>query len=301
MYGAYAFELSNPTKQLFPSDGLSKAALADYYETVAARMLPHMRNRALVMQRFPEGIEAEGFYQKQVGGHFPPWIARVRVAVKGTGGHQDLVVCNNTATLAYLVGQACITPHLWLSRCDRLEYPDRLVLDLDPPGDDFAPVRRAALRCRELLTDLGLRAYVKTTGSRGAHVVVPLDRSAAFPAVREFARDLAALLASRHPDELTVEVRKAKRRGRLYLDVGRNAYGQTAVAPYAVRARRGAPVAMPIAWSELQDGRLNARTFDTDAVVARVSRNETDPWAGMGRHARALAGPRRRLRAQLAR
>jgi bifunctional non-homologous end joining protein LigD len=291
-YGQLSVETSREDKPLFGSGGISKGQLIDYYEQVWDRMRPHLVDRPLVMQRFPDGIEHEGFYQKQVGDYFPDWIDRVRVPVRQDGS-QTLVVCNAKATLAYLANQACVTPHLWLSRSDALEQPDQLVVDLDPPGRDFAPVRRAALQCRELLDELELHSVVKTTGSRGVHVIVPLRAEESFDAVREFAKQMALALARRHPRALTVEQRKAKRDGRLYLDVGRNAYAQTAVSPYGVRALEGAPVAMPLDWSELSDGGLDARSFDVGSISTRLE--AADPWSGWRRRARGLDPARRRI------
>jgi bifunctional non-homologous end joining protein LigD len=167
------------------------------------------------------------------------------------------------------------------------------VVDLDPSGDDFASVRRAALQCRGLLEDLELVPVVKTTGSRGLHVIVPLREDEGFDAVRDFARRLARALARRAPRALTTEQRKARRGGRLYLDVGRNAYAQTVVAPYGVRARPGAPVATPLDWSELSDGRLHARSFTLASMPRRL--DEADPWSGWRRHARSLDAARKRL------
>jgi bifunctional non-homologous end joining protein LigD len=258
---------------------------------VAPHLLPWLRERPLVLQRFPDGIRAQGFYQKQVAEHFPDWIPTVRVEKSG-GETQDLVVCDARATLAYLANLGCVTLHPWLSRADRLHHPDQLIVDLDPPGGDFGPVRSAARACRELLDELGLPAYLKTTGSKGVHLVVPLDRSDDFDAVREFARDAMEVLAARQPGALTTEVRKIKRAGRIYLDVARNAYAQTAVAPYAVRPLPGAPVATPIAWSEL--GRVEARSFTVRNVLRRLGQRE-DPWKGMARRARGLGAARRRL------
>jgi bifunctional non-homologous end joining protein LigD len=292
-YGRHSVETSNEDKVLFPDAGLTKGDLIDHYERAWEWMRPFLRDRPLVMQRFPDGIDEEGFYQKQVGEHFPDWIDTVRVAKEG--GEQELVVCRRKATLAYLANQACITPHLWLSRTDRLDHPDQLVVDLDPPGRDFEPVRRTALRCRDLLEELGLVPFVKTTGSKGLHVVVPLDRSEDFDSVRAFARAAMTLLAARHPDELTLEQRRNKRRGRLYLDVGRNAYAQTAVAPYAVRALPGAPVATPLDWDELGRRDLDARSYTVANLARRTSRRR-DPWSGLRRRARSLGAPRRRLR-----
>ncbi|HKJ24671.1 MAG TPA: non-homologous end-joining DNA ligase [Myxococcota bacterium] len=293
-YGRYTVETSHEDKVLFPDVGLTKGALVDYYDAVAETMLPHLRARPLVLQRFPDGITASGFYQKQAGAHFPDWIETTRVT-KAEGGHQDLVVGANRATLVYLADQATITLHPWLSRCDRPDHPDRLVFDLDPPGDDFGAVRFAAGRVRELLEDLGLPTFAMLTGSRGMHVVVPLDRSEPFDDVRAFARAVAERLATRHPQMLTTEQRKAKRRGRLYLDVGRNARAQTAVAAYAVRARPGAPVAAPIHWDELGERRLDARRWTVRNVLRRLGQRD-DPWKGIARRARSLAPARRRLR-----
>jgi bifunctional non-homologous end joining protein LigD len=203
-------------------------------------------------------------------------------------------VCDDAATLAYLAGQGCITPHIWLSRIDRPRHPDRLIFDLDPPKG-FEQARTAALLVRELLSELGLASFVMTTGSRGLHVVVPLDRAADFDTVRAFARDVAELLAERHPDEVTTEARIAKRRGRLFLDTTRNAYAQTGVAPYGVRAMSGAPVATPLRWEELDDrGGLDSQTYSVRNVLERIER-EGDPWRGFLRRQQGIRGAAERL------
>ncbi|MDX1431238.1 MAG: non-homologous end-joining DNA ligase [Gammaproteobacteria bacterium] len=292
-YGRYTVEVSNEDKVLFPDAGFTKGDLIDYYEAIAEHFLRHAAERPLTMQRFPEGISKDGFFQKQIGDYFPDWIARAKLRTRQ--GDQEQVLCNNRATLVYLANQACVTPHLVLSRIDRIERPDQLVFDLDPPNEEFAPVRRAAMQLRELLDELDLRSFVKTTGSRGLHVVVALRRDIGFDDVRDFAHDAASLLACRYDEELTVEQRKDKRRGRLYLDVGRNAYGQTAVAPYAVRAKPGAPVAAPIEWDELEDDSLHARTFDIANVPARLERTG-DPWRALHRGGHSLRAAKRRLR-----
>ncbi len=291
-YGRRSVETSNEDKVLFPDAGITKGELIDYYEQAWDFMRPFLRDRALVMQRFPDGIAEDGFYQKQVGEHFPAWIRTTTVAKQG--GEQDLVVCDRKAALAYLANQACVTPHLWLSRVDRPDRPDQLVVDLDPPGRDFEPVRRAALACRQLLEELELPSFVKTTGSKGLHVLVPLDRRQDFDGVRAFAHDAMELLAARHPDALTTEQRKEKRRGRLYLDVGRNAYAQTAVAPYAVRALPEAPVATPLDWDEVPRRSLHARSYTLKTLFRRTAQRD-DPWAGLRRRARSLTAARRRL------
>ncbi len=291
-FGPYSFDLSHPDKVLFPGVGITKGDLAGYYRELAPVMLPYLEDRPLSLQRFPDGIDGDGFYQKEAGGHFPDFVDRVTVKKEGGSVHQ--VVCNKAATLVYLAGQAVITPHPWLSRTGRLHRPDLLVFDLDPPGEGFEPVKRAARDVREMLEEIGLISFVKTTGSKGLHVVAPLDRSADFDAVRALARDAARLLAARHPDRLTVEVRKDKRKGRLFLDTARNAYAQTAVAPYAVRALPGAPVAAPLDWEELGDGKLDARSYTLQNVRRRLGQRE-DPWKGMMRRARSIEGPRGKL------
>lgn len=295
-YGRRTIDTSNEDKVLFPEAGLTKGALIDYYERIADEILPHLRERPLVLQRFPDGIGEDGFYQKQVGDYFPDWITTVRVDVSSSNGHQELVVCDAKATLGYLANQACITLHAWLSRTDRIDHPDMLVVDLDPPGvKDFEAARAAALRVRALLEDeLEVACFAKLTGSKGVHVVAPLDGSADFDTVRGFASDAMSLLAARHPDALTTEQRKNKRQGRVYLDVGRNAYGQTAVAPWSVRPLPEAPVAATVPWSDLEQSGIGPRDFTVQNVFRKIA-NRADPWSGWRRRARSIAPARERL------
>lgn len=292
-YGQYTVETSNEDKVFFPDAGLTKGDLIDYYERVADAMLPHLRDRALALERYPDGLRGEGFYQKQADDYFPDWVATTRVR-KEQGGTQDLVVCDKQATLVYLANLACLTLHTWLSRTGDPDHPDLLVIDLDPPDGSFGRVVRAARRCRELLDELDLPAYVKTTGSKGLHVTVPLDRSEPFDTVRAFARDAMALLAERHPDDLTIEQRKEKREGRVYLDTGRNAYARTAVAPYAVRARPGAPVAAPLEWSELGSLERGAQSYTVQNVIRRLGQRG-DPWEKLRHHSHSISPAARRL------
>ncbi|MGW0732384.1 non-homologous end-joining DNA ligase [Streptomyces sp. NPDC002851] len=290
--GGRTVELSKPDKELFAEDGITKAELVDYYRTVARQALPHLRDRPLAMKRYPDGHRGKSFFHKQVPGYFPDWIHRHEVPKED--GTVTMVVCDNAATLAYLANQACITPHPFLSRTDALDCPDRLVFDLDPPGEDFEVVRWAARALGDLLTELGLRPAVMTTGSRGLHLLVLLDRRTDFDTARGFARAAADLLARQHPDELTTEIRKNKRRGRLYLDTQRNAYAQTSVAPYAVRARPHAPVATPLTWDELDDPGIGPRHWTLRTLPDRLS-SDGDAWAGLSRCRRSLGPAQRRL------
>ncbi|MFF1495284.1 non-homologous end-joining DNA ligase [Streptomyces sp. NPDC058304] len=287
--GGRSVEIGHPDKILFPGDGITKADLAEYYLTVARRMLPHLRGRPLMLERHPDGTQGTSFMQEEVPDHFPDWIHRAELPKQD--GTVTYAVCDDTATLVYLADQACITPHRFLSRADRPDHPDRLVFDLDPPGDDFALVRKAAHGLHELLDELELPSLVMTTGSRGLHVIVPLDRRAPVDGARSFAHAAADVLAARHPDRFTTEPRKKARHGRLYLDVQRNSYAQTVVAPYAVRALAGAPVAAPLAWGDLDVLGLTARRWalsDADRLLAE------NPWHDPPRP-RSLTKSRQRL------
>jgi bifunctional non-homologous end joining protein LigD len=290
--GRRTIELSKPNKVLFPDSGVTKLDLARYWERVAEVALPHLRDRPLNLQRFPDGIEGEGFFQQRASDWFPNWIERARVAK--AGGAVEHVLANEAATLVYLAGQAVTTLHAWPSRADRLDRPDRLVFDLDPSDGDFGSIRARARDFGDLLRELGLEPFAMLTGSRGVHVTVPLQRRHSFDEVRGFAREVAELMAARHPDCLTLEQRKAKRRGRILIDVMRNAYAHTAVAPYSVRARPGAPVAAPLEWEELTNSRLKPDRYTVRNLFRRLSRRG-DPWSEIARHARSLGAPRRLL------
>jgi bifunctional non-homologous end joining protein LigD len=297
--GRRTIQLSRTDKVLFPDDGLTKGDLVSYYEAVAARMVPYLKGRPLSLERYPDGIDEGQVFQQNAPRYFPDWLEVASVKrVEGRGNVQH-AVAGSAAALVYLANQACITPHAWLSRADRPRNPDQLIFDLDPTGDDFPAARRAAQDIRQLLAELDLPSLVKTTGGKGLHVHVALDRTADFDQVREFANGVAQVLVVRDPKRYTTEQRKAKRQGRLYLDIMRNAYGQTAVPPYAVRARPGAPVATPLDWSELDDRRMRGDRFTVRTVPRRLEQ-DGDPW---GRHAprgRSLRRPQRRLNDLLA-
>ena len=296
--GRRSVEVHRADKVLFPGDGggdgqakeYTKGDLVDYYRSAAPLMLPHLRGRPLMLERHPDGLDGPRFMQKNTPENYPEWITRIEVPKEG--GTVCHTVCDDTATLLYLADQAGLTLHRWLSRVGRLDRPDRMVFDLDPAGDDFAAVREAALLLGELLDELELPSGLMTTGSRGLHVVVPLTGRHDFDEVREFARDVAYTLAGAHPDRLTTAARKKERGDRLYLDVGRNAYAQTAVVPLTVRARPGAPVATPITWDQLDDPDLTARRW---TIADAVEQARTDPWAGIMSRGRALGPARRRL------
>ena len=288
-------QLSNTSKTLFPDDQVTKGDLIGYYRDIAARMLPYLRDRPLSMERYPDGITGERIVQKNVPRYFPDWIARTRV--KKQGGTLVRVICDRPATLVYLANQACIEMHAFLSRTGALDRADQLIFDLDPPDDHrFDQVKHLALGLHDLLEELGLTAFVKTTGGRGLHVHVPLNARDDFDTVRRFARQASDVLAAREPDILTTEQRKDSRGDRVYSDVMRNAYAQTAVAPYSVRARPGAPVATPLDWAELEDASLTPHQFTLRTVGGRLDRpGASDPWAGMARRRYSLDRAAQRL------
>ena len=292
--GGITVPLSHPDKVLFPDDGITKEDLARYYADVADRMLPWLRDRPITMVRYPDGLGGPRFFQKNAPSYFPAWIRRIEVGKEG--GQVEHAVCDQAATLVYLANQACIEIHAFTSRADKLDVPDQMVFDFDPPdGNRFADVRRAALWVRDLLDDeLGLSSFVRTSGGLGLHVHVALNRRAHFGAVREFAHRAADVLARRHPDVITTEQRKDKRADRIYADVMRNAYAQTVAATYGVRARAGAPVATPLSWSEVEDDALEPSQFTMATVRARLASGH-DPWADFTRATHGLAEAGKRL------
>jgi bifunctional non-homologous end joining protein LigD len=285
-------KITHPGKILFPEDGLTKQDLIDYYCRIAPRILPHLRGRPLAMERYPDGIDKPGFFQKAAPFYYPPWIKTV--TVNRTGGTVRHVVCDDAAILVYLANQACVTPHIWLSQADKLDDPDQRMFDLDPSGDSFEPVKAAAQSLKELLDQLGLPAYLKATGSRGLHVAVPLKRSEGFDAVRTFARGLARVVVSQEPGQRTLEQRKSMRRGRVFVDTNRNAYAQTVAPAYAVRARRGAPVSVPLDWDELRSKDLRPDGVTIRSMLDRLDK-VGDPWTDFWRHSVSLSTARQKL------
>ena len=282
--------VSHPEKPMFPAAGLTKLDLARHYAAVAPRMVRLVHDHPVAMSSFPDGVDGPGYFVKQVPAHFPDWIRRVTVPKRG--GTVTHVLANDAATLVYLANQNCVTPHIWTSRADRPDQPDRIVFDLDPPGKRFADVRAAARAMGDLLRDAGLEPFAMTTGSRGLHVVTPIRRGPRYEEVRRIALRLAELLRDHDPRRLTVEVRKAKRGDRIFVDTGRNAYAQHAVAPYAVRPRPTAPVAVPLRWEELGDRRLRPDGWTIETIGGRLD-SDGDPWSGFRAAARS---PRRAMR-----
>jgi bifunctional non-homologous end joining protein LigD len=270
--------ITHPDKLLFPADGITKAELARYYETVAPVMLPHLRGRPVTMERFPGGIDAKGFIQKDVSKGFPEWLERVEVPKRGGVSHYPLA--GDLRTLLWMANQNSVTPHVWTSRLPELFHPDLCVFDLDPSREDAEELRVAGLHVRALLEELGLSSFLKTSGSKGFHIVVPLDGAAAFDTVYEFAGAAGAVLVKRHSETFTQEFIKSERGDRILVDTGRNAFGATFAAAYAVRAKPGAPVSAPCTWEELENGSVGPRTFQLRTMAERLAK-VGDLWAAM--------------------
>lgn len=279
-------KITHPEKVLFPDGGITKGELVEYYRMIAPLMLPHIANRPITMERFHRGITEKGFFQKSVTKGFPSWLERVAVPKKDGMVHHPLVT--DADALLWLANMNCITPHVWTSRAPDLDHPDLLVFDLDPSVDDDDALRAATFVVRDTLTELGLASHVKTTGSKGFHVVVPLDGTASYGECAPFAHRLGSLLVQRHPQTFTQEFYKADRGDRILIDTGRNDFHATYAAPYAVRAKPGAPVSAPCTWEEVERG-ITPQEFTLRSMAARVA-ELGDVWAGLHGNGQAL-GP----------
>lgn len=284
--------ITHPDKVLFPEDGITKGELAAYYEAVAPVMLPHLQGRPVTMERYPSGIGRKGFWQKDVSRGFPEWLQRVEVPKKDGVVHHPLAA--DARSLVWMANQNAITLHVWPSRVPQLLHPDVCVFDLDPAGDDPGIARAATLQVRDLLGELGLTSWVKTSGSKGFHVVVPLDGTADFDEVAAFAHRAGALLVKRYPERYTQEFLKADRGKRVLVDTGRNGWSATFAAAYTVRARPGAPVSAPCSWEEVERGEVAPRSFTLRSMAERLDA-VGDLWGKLSASGQSLREAAERL------
>lgn len=261
---------------MFPDVGITKGELASYYEAIAPVMLPHIIGRPVTMQRFHRGIGEPGFFQKDVSKGFPAWLERVDAPKKDGMVHHPIV--RDARALVWFANQNSITPHVWASRAPAIDRPDICVFDLDPSEDEPAELRAAAIGLRDLLAELGLTSWVKTSGSKGFHIGVPLDAESDFGVVARFAHTVGRTMIRRDPERLTGEFYKADRAGRILVDTGRNEYSATFAAAYAVRPRPGAPVSAPCTWDELESGAIGPATLTLRNMAARIAA-VGDVWA----------------------
>jgi len=265
--------ISRSDKVLFPAIGLTKGQMIAYYQDVSGFFIRYSANHPVTLHRFPNGIEGKDIYQKNVPKYFPGWIPTVNAAKKS--GFVRMAMINDVQTLTYLSNQAAIAYHLWLSGLADLHRPDRMIIDLDPPDQNFETVRAVAKKIRKIYDKLGLPCYLMTTGSKGLHIATPLKRQETFEEAKDFAKKIVEYIAGQCP-ETTLEIRKDNRKGRVFLDYLRNAYAQTAVAPYSLRALETAPVATPILYEELEKPGFHSQWFHISNIRQRLEKG--DPW-----------------------
>ncbi|NVB77210.1 MAG: ATP-dependent DNA ligase [Kofleriaceae bacterium] len=292
-FGDVTIDATNVDRIVFPEVGITKGDVIDYYRDLADIMVPELYGRPLTIERYTKGLAGGGFFQKHVQKHYPAWIQRVTI------GGKTLVtypLANSQAALVYFANQGALAFHIWTSREDNGTNPDLLVFDLDPPDGGFELVRKTALLLRDALVELNLTAYVKTTGSKGLHVVVPLDGEDDFDDAHTLCSELGKYMTARHPDLVTLEFYKKDRKGRLFFDTLRNAPGATFVAAYSLRGKPTAPVSTPIEWDELGDKALRADSFTLKDIPSRLAKRG-DPWRDLrntpGSARKALAALRR--------
>jgi bifunctional non-homologous end joining protein LigD len=270
--------LTHLGKVFWPKEGITKGDVIRYYDRVASVILPYLRNRPLVLHRHPDGIKGPSFYQKNVDPkHLPPYVDSIAIRAASTGRYVHYVVCNNRPTLLYLANLGCIEMHPWVSRTSRLKHPDYLVIDLDPHGTPFPEVVAVARMVRKVIASGGGRCLVKTSGKTGIHVYVPLRAKYEFAYVRAVAKLVCRIVSQRLP-KFTSFAHRPAGKGRVYLDYGRNAIGQTLAAPYSLRAYPGAPISTPLEWSELTESVRPAR-YNMRTIFRRLN-GKGDVWEG---------------------
>lgn len=281
-------EQTSNNKIIFPATGITKQQVVQYYDNIAEHILPYLKDRPLTMQRFPGGVAKEGFFQKDAPEGFPDWVSTVEVNKEGE--RTKHIVCNSKDILLYLVNQNVLTFHVALSKTEKMEYPDKLIFDLDPPEGNFALVVKAAKALRKLLEEkLDLKSYVMASGSNGLHVIVPLKQEDHFEKVRDFAKEVADYVCSKNPDEFTTGIQMYRRQGRLYIDTLRNYDVQTSVAPFSLRVKEKAPVATPLSWDELDEPSLNAQTYTIHSIFERL-KSKSNPWVDFDQNAQSIGG-----------
>jgi len=289
--GTHILDITNEDKIYFPK--ITKGELIDYYLKISPYMLQHIKDRPLMLQRFPEGINGQSFFQKNTPDYFPSWIKTIEVPK--SDGTTNFALCQNAATLVYLANFGTITFHSWLSRFTKLDYPDKLIFDLDPSTSDFSNIIKLALLLKAILEQTGLNPYVMTTGSHGMHVVCPIQPTVDFKHVKMFADDCSTILLQKYPELITLEIRKNKRGNKIFIDTLRNQVGATAAVPYTVRPYPKAPVATPLEWDELDNPKLtSSQVYNINTIFSRLEKMG-DPWKEFFKKKKSLILPRKKL------
>lgn len=282
-------EITHGDRVVFPDVSLTKRDVVEYYRRVADRMMPHLRDRPLVLYRFPDGLDGDGFFQKQTPTGLRESLATASVPRRRGGAVEHAVVCDDADDLLRIVNQGAFEIHALLTHATTPDRPDQIVLDLDPSTDDIEPVIEAARATRAVLADLDVASFVKSTGSRGVHVHILLDAETDIDDVHDLSRRLAELIVAEDPDAFTVAQRRNDRGERVYIDWLRNGYGQHAVVPYSVRARPRAPVSLPMDWDEVTAANFDPQAFTVANAFRRLAQKR-DPWEAMDSSPRCDAG-----------
>ncbi|MFW5794581.1 MAG: non-homologous end-joining DNA ligase [Bacillota bacterium] len=280
-------KLSNLDKMIFPDSKYTKKDIIDYYKKVSKYILPHLKNRPVTLERYPDGITESGFYQKQKSDYFPEWINSYKVNNKD-GSKTDYVLINNLDSLIYLANQAVITPHIWLSKKDNINKPDKIVFDLDPAENNYKNLIIIAKEIKKYIESLDLNVFVMNTGSNGLHIIVPINPEFTFAKIHDISKKIAKDIVGKNREIATIEQRKDKREGKVFIDYLRNSYGQTSVTPYAIRPKEKAPIATPLDWEELSDKSFNPQKYTINNIFRRISQKK-DPWENIYQKRKSLA------------
>ena len=292
--GQLPIVVSNPDKVFWPEEGYTKLDLVEFYNAIFPKLSPYVKDRILTLERCPDGLHGECFFQKQLPKGMPPGTPTKRIAHEANSNEfTDYVVGGSLITQLALANLGCIAVHVMASRASSPRQPDWVCFDLDPESGRFADAACAGLHVKAALDALKLVSFAKTSGSRGLHVLVPIRTGPDADEVLAFAEAFVARVAATHPDELTVEHSVAARRGRVYLDPFRNGFGQTVVAPYSVRRREKAPISTPLDWSEVKPT-LIPSDFNIGNFHKRLERS--DPWENFLRTRQTLKGAMAALR-----
>ncbi|MHB1418356.1 MAG: non-homologous end-joining DNA ligase [Bacillota bacterium] len=272
----HSLELTNLEKVFWSEEGYTKADLLEYYAQVAPWLLPHLRHRPMVMSRYPDGIKGKTFYQKDCPDYAPDWLPTVPVYSESTKKVINYCLCNDLDSLLWLVNQGCIEMHPWLSPYFEPEYPEAAIFDLDPSAPaDFTDVLEIASMVHDALEVFGLQGYPKTSGATGIHIYVPIERRYSYEQVRQATGWMARMIAKAHPAKATTERVVRQRDGKVYLDYLQNSLGKTIASVYSVRPQNGAPVSMPLSWSEVKEGQIRPEQFNiSNAVQSGKERKE---------------------------
>lgn len=269
--GGHEFKMTNLSKIFWPEDGFTKADLIKYYIDISKSILPHLKNRPLVMKRYPDGISGKSFYQKECPDYAPDWIETF--AVPHTDKVINYIVCNEPSVLSWLANKGCVEIHAWLAKIENIDCPDIAVIDLDPgEGTEWNDILDIALLCRKALAEFGLSPCVKTSGSKGLHLFIPINNIYPYPAVTDAMHYIADLIVSVYPQKTTIERSVAKRKGKIYLDYLQNGRGKTMAFQYSLRPLPGAPVSTPLLWEEIEAKNVKPQFFNIRTIFERLDR-----------------------------